>query len=523
MSSHQSYEGPLVLTRVMEERAKTLGDRTALFGRWGSLTYEELWRDSLRLATLMDNLGVERGDRVANALDASPESLKVIIAAAILGAVEVPIQSSMRGVPLENILRSAAPRFYVLDGETREPAEDACDAVGLQPRTIWSGGQSTDMAVDAHIADASDLGEFPVNHSDERDPLWIMFTSGTTGPSKGVLHTNRSGLRNALTAAGVANLSGKDVAYSFFTFAHITARTFVIFATMLTGGSVWLRRRLSISSFWDDVTEGGVTWFPAMGSVLSMLESSASTDAQNSLRLICAGGITMDQKLHFEDSLGVNILDVYGLTETGTVASQQPQRSRRMSVGSVLPHFEVQIQDADGYAVPKGQVGEICVRTNEPNSIFAGYWGRPVDTLECWRDLWFHTGDSGRFDEEGDLVFVDRYKDMIRRRGENISSHEVQAAVLRIPGVHECAAFPLPVSEVDEEVMVAVVADPFVTPESVTAACESSLPKHAVPRYIRFVDELPKTASQRVQKQQLRAEGAVTGTWDRERGTALEA
>ena len=187
-------------------------------------------------------------------------------------------------------------------------------------------------------------------------------------------------------------------------------------------------------------------------------------------------------------------------------------------MGPPQPHVLIEIHDENDDPVPTGGIGEICVRPAVREGVFKGYWGMPEETLHAFRNLWFHTGDGGRMTEQGNLVFTDRIKDSIRRRGENISSFEVERAVHHHPDVLECAAYAVPSDLTEDEVMLAVVVRPghSVTGEQVLKYCIEVLPRFAVPRYVRFVDELPKTPSERIKKYLLRQEGVTSDTADRE-------
>jgi crotonobetaine/carnitine-CoA ligase len=219
----------------------------------------------------------------------------------------------------------------------------------------------------------------------------------------------------------------------------------------------------------------------------------------------------------FQRRFGVELLEVYGSTELGPASAPTPGRVKRGTMGRVWPHLRIEIQDEEGNAVPPGAEGEICARPAEPLAMFHGYWRQPRATLEAFRNLWFHTGDRGRFDDEGYLIFSDRMKDSIRRRGENISSFEIERSVQNHPDVLECAAYAVPSALTEDEVMIAVVARPgrHIDPVELFRFCAERIPRFAVPAYLRFVDALPKTPSQRIQKYKLRAEGITADTYDR--------
>ena len=219
----------------------------------------------------------------------------------------------------------------------------------------------------------------------------------------------------------------------------------------------------------------------------------------------------------FQSRFGVELLELYGSTELGPASAPRPGRVKRGTMGLPCDHVILEIQDEDGIALPPGVDGEICARPAEPLAMFSGYWKQPAATIEAFRNLWFHTGDRGRFDDEGYLIFSDRMKDSIRRRGENISSFEIERSVQGHPDVLECAAYAVPSPLTEDEVMIAVVARPGrdIDPAELFRFCVEHIPRFAVPTYLRFVDVLPKTPSQRIQKYKLREEGITADSIDR--------
>jgi crotonobetaine/carnitine-CoA ligase len=347
-----------------------------------------------------------------------------------------------------------------------------------------------------------------------------MFTSGTSGPAKGATHSNRSALWNAFAWLDVLELADDDVAYSMFPLFHVTARSAVVTSTMWAGGSVALRSRFSVSGFWDDVRASGATFFAYMGSVVHLLWSAPPTehDAEHRVRVAFGAAAPAHVVEPFERRFGLRLIEVYGSTELGLATAPRPGERASGAMGHPRPHLELEVHDHFGRRLPAGRDGEIVARPRSPHAMFQGYWADPEATVDAVAGLWFHTGDRGHFRPDGQLVFVDRDKDVIRRRGENISSFDVERVTQAHPAVVEAAAFAVPSDIAEEEVAVAVVVDPEAGLEvaALFEYCIEHLPRFAVPRYIRLVDALPKTPSQRVQKYRLRAEGITPDTADRE-------
>jgi crotonobetaine/carnitine-CoA ligase len=347
-----------------------------------------------------------------------------------------------------------------------------------------------------------------------------MYTSGTTGPSKGAMHVNRSALWNVYAWLDILDLSHTDVAYSMFPLFHVTARSAVVTSSIWAGASIVLRNGFSVSGFWDDIRANDCTFFAYMGSVIHLLWAAEPSphDADNSLRVAFGAAAPAAIVADFERRFGVELLEVYGSTELGPATAPKPGQVKRGTMGRTCPHVALQIHDELGNQLPVGVAGEIVARPAVPYGIFQGYWANPQATVQAFHNLWFHTGDRGHFDEDGYLVFSDRIKDVIRRRGENISSFEVERGVQEHPDVLECAAYAVPSDIGEEEVMIAVVPRPgrSLDPLDVLRFCAATLPRFAVPRYLRVVDELPKTPSQRIQKYKLREIGVTHDTIDRE-------
>jgi carnitine-CoA ligase len=285
---------------------------------------------------------------------------------------------------------------------------------------------------------------------------------------------------------------------------------------LLAGSAVVLARRFSVSAFWEVCRAHDVTAFGSIAAMAAMLYAAPPSDRDRDHKVRYSFAVAVPAALHdpFEKRFGVRLVNGFGLTE-GAMLTYCPYDDRRSgSAGVAVPYVALEIQDEGGQALPPGQVGEIVARPLTHGAFAQGYLGRPEATLEIWRDLWLHTGDLGRIDEDGFLYFVDRRKDAIRRRGENISSVEVENAVARHPHVGEVAAYAVPSTLGEDEVMLAVVpTDPAFSPDDLHAFCREVLPRFALPTFIRFVAEMPYTPTNKIRKVQLREEGVTADTW----------
>lgn len=520
----EQYAGEWVVSSMLLDRAEKFPGVVAVRAEGDDITYADLADRAARFADGLRRLGVQPGDRVATMLPPVPEYLTAWFGIVWAGAIDVPINNDFVGEYLRHVLAESGAVAVVIDARFVERVA-ALQVPTL--RHVIIVDSSLDSPVGGHpavrgahrfldIAAGDPLG--PVRR-EERDVAYVMYTSGTTGPSKGAILPHRTALWNAYAWIDILDLTARDVAYSMFPLFHVTARSAVVTSSLWAGARVVLRNGFSLSKFWDEVRSSGATFFAYMGSVIHLLHAEAPSelDARNDVRVAFGAAAPPGIIDSFEKRFGLELLEVYGSTELGPASAPSPGKVKRGTMGRICPHLEIQIQDPDtGAAQPAGSPGEICARPATPMGLFAGYWSRPDATIDAFRDLWFHTGDRGYLDDEGYLVFVDRIKDCIRRRGENISSFEVERSVNAHPSVRESAAYAVPSDIGEEEVMVAVVVEQGATidPAEFRAFCDATMPRFAVPAFVRVVDELPKTPSQRIQKFKLRADGITADTVD---------
>jgi len=319
------------------------------------------------------------------------------------------------------------------------------------------------------------------------------------------------------------DLGDDDVCYSMFPLFHQMGRSACTTAALWAGNRVELRSGFSASHFWDDIHASGATWMGYFGAVILFLWQNPPSPHDRGHLLTRAFGSSAAAELMvaWEERFGVTLHEVYGSTEIGLGSGLGPGYPRKPgTMGLPCRQVEVAIVDEHDNPLPPGQVGEAVWRPREPFAIFQGYWNLPQATLDVSRNLWFHSGDAALLDEDGFFVFKDRIKDTIRRRGENISSFEVEVVVRSQPGVAECAAYAVNVggSTTEEEVAIAVVpsSDGGPDPERLFRTLCLELPRHAVPRYLRLLGELPKTPTQKVEKFRLRGDGVTPDMVDRE-------
>lgn len=515
------YTGEWVFSKIIEDRAERLGSAPFIVAPDETLSFEDVAERAARIAGSLAALGVEAGDRVATMLPPTTDYIGAWFGVAWAGGVDVPINNEYKGEFLRHLLADSGARILICHSTwvSRLAGLHVADlehviVVGDTPDVDVPGVTYHDFAALLHGDPVA-----PVPRT-ERDLLYIIYTSGTTGPSKGVMHGNRSALWNSAAWIDILNLTGDDRAYSMFPLFHVTARSAIVGSSLMAGGSVALRSGFSLGGFWEDVRETESTYFAYMGAVIHLLfaQEPTASDSAHGVRRAFGAAAPPEIAPQFEERFGFPLLEVYGSTELGVATAPQAGRRKAGTMGTTCGHLLIEIHDEEDNVLPAGTAGEIVARPAVRESMFQAYWQREADTVDAFRNLWFHTGDGGFIDEDGFLVFTDRIKDSIRRRGENISSFEVERAVQTHADVLECGAYAVPSELTEDEVMVAVVAKDghTIDPASVFDHCIAEMPRFAVPRYLRVVDELPKTPSQRIQKFKLRAAGITKDTVDRE-------
>jgi len=461
-------------------------------------------------------LGVVVGDRVLAWLPNGAEILRVWFGANLLGAAFVPLNLAYRGAILEHVIRTSQAKVLVVHAELLDRLDDI-DLGGLETVVVAGARTDTELLVttapfDVLTGDDVDLVEPEV---EPWDTQCVLFTSGTTGPSKGVLCSH---LHQYETVRAVAdNFEPGERSLVTLPLYHAGA-TQDAYAALVVGGSFVVCPRFRTEDFWDIVRAEGVTAATLLGAMARFLLSQPESpdDADNPLRTIFLVPFTEDGT-RFRERFDVDVYTVFNMTEVSAPIVSAKNPDRVGSCGRARPGVTVRLVDEHDREVAAGEVGELIVRTDTPWAMNHGYLGMPEETAHAWRNGWFHTGDAFSRDAAGDYFFVDRVKDAIRRRGENISSFEVEAEVAAHPDVRDAAAIPVPSDETEHEVMVVVTASPgrTVDPETLTRWLIPRMPHFMVPRYVRVVDALPRTPTNKVQKYLLRQNGVTPDTWDR--------
>jgi crotonobetaine/carnitine-CoA ligase len=495
---------------LLVHRAAQDGDRVAVSFEGEECTYAQLDERAARVQTWLEGAGVRPGDRVVLFMRNSLDFLHAWLGVARAGAVGVPLNTSSLGDALTHPLEHSEAVGVIADDDLMKLVTDSCDVDAL-----WLVATSD---LDDLIASSSPAAS-PAALAGS-DPMNIIYTSGTTGLPKGVVLSHTSYLNTGGYFAHHLGLGRDDVLQTCLPLFHCNAQQTTCMAAFSLGARVALYGKFSLSRFPQWLAESGATVTNLLGSMLALLSKTEPRpdDAATPLRLIVAAPVPEDLHGELEERYGVRVVEGYGLTETGTMACMNPLDDRRPGTfGLPLEHTELKVVGEDGTELDADENGELWVRSAVPHAFMSEYFRDPERTAEALGGGWFHTGDICRRRPDGYYVFVDRLKDTIRRRGENISSFLVEKALLEHPDILEVAAIGVPSELSEEDVLVAVIARPGsgLDEAAVHAYSREVLGDFMRPRYVELRADLPRTETGRVHKFSLRQESHAD-VWDAE-------
>ncbi|MDQ6523421.1 AMP-binding protein [Nocardioides sp. LHD-245] len=507
-------------------------------------TFAETLAAAERVGRSLLAAGAEPGDRVVLVAQNSSQFVRTWVGTAVAGLVEVPVNTAYehdflahqvstveatlavvddvyaaRFVAIAEAAKSIR-KFWVIDTGARDEALETLRAAG------WDAAPFEELDEDAGAPGVVD-GAIALPDVRPQDLASVLFTSGTTGPSKGVAMPHAQMYFFADECVSLVRLTADDAWMSVTPLFHGNAQFMAAYPTLVAGARFVTRSRFSASRWVDQLRESRVTVTNFIGVMMDFIwkQDRREDDADNPLRVVFAAPTAATLVGPMRERYGIEaFVEVFGLTETSAPIISPYGEDRPAGAAGLAADewFDVRLVDPDtDEEVAIGEIGELVVRPKVPFICSMGYFNMPDKTVEAWRNLWFHTGDALRRDENGWFYFVDRFKDALRRRGENISSYEIETSILAHPAVVECAVIAVPASSEagEDEVMAYVITGGDASPptaEELWAHCDVRIPSFAVPRFLRFVDELPKTPSQRVQKAKLRALGVTPDTHDRE-------
>jgi crotonobetaine/carnitine-CoA ligase len=507
------------LPGMLELGAERFGEKSLL--RFDSLDRSFVGvRDAVAAAAgTLSEAGIGRGDRVAMMCENRIELLDLMLGCAWLGAVAVPLNTALRGDQLRHQLVNSGAGVLAMDSGLVELLGVVEKPDSL--KVVWALDGVPDDAPAGYEVTPPPAPGAPVEAASvgPGDTAAILYTSGTTGPAKGVQCPHAQFYWWGILMGEVFDLSEEDVLYTSLPLFHTNALNAFVQA-LVSGATFHLGPRFSASRFWTRLAEADATVTYVLGAMVNILMSrpEGPEDRAHKVRVALAPATPPDLFHRFCERFGMKILDGYGSTETNGVLFAGMDEQRPGFMGPVREGFEAIVADDLDRELPDGTDGELLLRSNHPFAFATGYFAMPEKTIEAWRNLWFHTGDRVVREPDGWFRFVDRIKDTIRRRGENISSFEVEQAILSHPAVSAAAAFPVASEMAEDEVAAAIILEEgeTLTPEELMRHCEPRLAYFAIPRFVRIVEELPQTANGKVRKSVLRDAGVLEGDWDRE-------
>ncbi|MGE3233204.1 MAG: AMP-binding protein [Thermoleophilia bacterium] len=520
-----------VLPRILRSRAEEHPDRDYLkVGDAPWRSYGEVNAMANRVANALIARGLQPGEAVSTLMPNHEENLAVWFGIQKAGGVQCPINLAYKGAFLSWVINLPQSRFLVIADTHLDALEMVRDELPALERVIVHrtgapSGPDPSLPWEplTELLTAPD-GEPGVEVS-WTDDARVMFTSGTTGRSKGAIKQHASDYFSGRTYIEVCGVTEEDTFFSCLPLFHSNAQVLAAYPAMIAGARIAYAERYSSGRFWRQVVDCGATILNTVSAINYFIWNTAPSELDQAHRVsrIMAMPAPKDIYDRFEERFGIRFIEGYGLTETGMVTYHPPGRPPRPgSCGIATPGFEVTVvEPGTDLPLPPDTPGEIVVDMKLPNIVMRTYAGMPEKTAEDFRNLKLHTGDLGRMDEDGYLYFLDRVKDYIRRRGENVSSMEVEHVVTSHAEILECAAIGVKALEgasAEDEILVCVVARDGCVPDPATllAWCAERMPYFAVPRYVRVMDHLPKTPTERVRKVELRDAGVTLDTFDRE-------
>ncbi|WP_292151678.1 AMP-binding protein [Brevundimonas sp.] len=489
-------------------------------------TYGAFDRTSNRFAHVLRDFGLTAGTPIVSMLDNNIDAITTWIAANKISVISVPLNTALIGQFLRHQIEDAGATLLVCEAKYLQRVLDIEDQLTTLKTVLVRGafeqpkGSAFAIAAldDYRGTDESGFAELP-------DPgvlNALIYTSGTTGPSKGCMITGNQMCHFARMLTRSAPFGPDDIYWTPLPLFHMNALATGVVSVMLVGATISFAPKFSVSGFWPAIEKSGATVVSILGSLGTMLaradEHEAMARCFGQVHTVKGNPFPEEIKAIWRERFGAKKIgsNVYGLTE-GLLTSMPDDGSyAEGSSGKAAPELDVRIFDDNDNEVPVGTSGEVVCRPLLPDIIFKGYWRRPEDTLKVWGNLWFHTGDIGKFDENGFFYFVDRKKDYLRRRGENISSFEMETSILTHPAIEQVAVHAVPSNMQEDDLKVTAKLKPgaALTEEDLCRWLMERVPYYAVPRYIEFRPELPVNPQGRVLKFQLRDEGATSTTWD---------
>ncbi len=520
----------MVLFEHLLTKIEKTPDKTYLQFEDERISYFQLYKRIGQVATGLYEIGVRHGDKVCLMMENCPEYIDTWFALSYLRAVTVPVNIHLKGQGLKYILNHSDCHVIVLDDAYLPAVISALTEIKREIKLVvrttstlspTAKGLVNDRMIYFHDFKNSLSNEWipPVQTTSHINS--ILYTSGTTGLPKGVMLSEQAFLQSAKTfAEHMCQITANDILFTTLPLFHVNAQTTTVLGSIYSNATIALSPRFSASGFWDDVRFHDATIFNSLGSMIPILckQPEKSDEREHRVRLTACAATPKEFWGIFERRFGVKIIEGYGLTETSGFCISNPiATSRPPSFGKPFPNVKAKVVDETMQEVLDLTIGEIVIKPPHSSILMDGYYKMPDQTLKTIKDGWFYTGDRGYRDLDGYFYFSNRMNECIRRRGENISSWEIEQAVNNHPKVLESAAVGVPseLGEEDVKIYIVLMQGTTVSPVEILDWCQEHMAYFMVPRYVEFIDEFPKTSTERIQKFKLIAKG-IGESWDRE-------
>ena len=516
------------VTAALARSAASFSDRVFLDFSGTTYTYADIDRESTRLAHGLAERGVAKGDRVGTVLDNNVDAILAWFAINKLGAISVPVNTAYKGEFLRHQLDDCGAQVLIAEADYAQRIVEIEAGLPHARRLLQRGDatvRSSRLQVE-RMADAFGSTEPIPDTNQPSDLAMFIYTAGTTGPSKGCMISHNYVCNLGRQVVQMEHRVKEDCNWTALPLFHMNATGGSVLSCMFVGARVAIYPRFSVSRFWPEIERSGATVASLLGSMIAFVaeadESEVSKRCFGQLHTVRGSPFPASLQEKWQQRFGVRTAgsNSYGLTEAARVTTlPSGEVAPPGSSGRRNEDLDVRIVDDNDVEVPPGTAGEIVVRPRRPHVMFEGYWNRPADTLRIMRNMWLHSGDIGKFDEQGFFYFVDRKKDYLRRRGENISSYEVETGLRGHPAVHDVAVHAVFSESGEDDVKATLVLKPgqSLSEEELCRWAADRLPYFTVPRYFEFRPDLPRNPVGRVLKYQLRDEGCTPTTWDRDR------
>ncbi len=513
---------------VMTAQVAKRPDKMAVRDETRTLTYRELMDEGLDIGGALVDLGLARQAPMLMMLDNHLDFISIWIGLSLTARVEVPVNTGYRGTILAHVIRNTQASILMIEDRYVERLAEVGDALDVIDTVIVRGDATAaaDLPARIRVLSFADLPRRRAAIDDVKpwDIVAIMYTSGTTGPSKGALvpHGHAYGYASPFVWGRSTEDDTNLAALPLF---HVTAQWAGVYNALIAGGSAVVLAKFSATTFWESARRYGCTYTTALGAVAQFLlnQPPRPDDRNHPIRSLGMSPVIAEME-QFKERFGIERIGTgYGSTESNASILAPPGLAVPGQCGYLREDFELRLVDENDMDVAPGEVGEALVRSRESWSTTAGYVNMPEATVRSWRNMWFHTGDLLRQAENGQYVFCDRNNDAIRRKGENISSFEVERELETHPAIAESAAIKAPSDHADDEVKACFTLHPDTTLDlpDLVAHLQARMPAFMVPRYYEIFAMLPKTPTEKIQKAELRRDCLNARTWDRETGAYL--